>query len=223
MIGILAAMDNEVEAIREVMHVSKEEEYQGMTFIYGTIQNKDVVLCKCGIGKCLASMTTTLLCTKEKLDALINVGVAGGLKEDQNVMDIVISDTAIQADYDTSPIDGNEGIGLIFKPDEKLLETCIDAAKTLDIHYHVGTIASQDIFMAKEEDFNKLMAKFPQSACSEMEGGAIAQIASVFKVPFIIVRSLSDVVGHDDNPMEFSTYATLASKQAAKLIYQMMA
>ena len=118
MIGILAAMDTEVEAIKNVMEIKKEELYQGMNFTYGTIENKEVVLCKCGVGKCLASMSATLLCTKEKLSALINVGVAGGLKEDQNVLDIVISDKIVQADYDTSPIDGDDGIGLVFEADE---------------------------------------------------------------------------------------------------------
>ena len=60
-------------------------------------------------------MSATLLCTKEKLSALINVGVAGGLKEDQNVLDIVISDKIVQADYDTSPIDGMMVLGLCLK------------------------------------------------------------------------------------------------------------
>lgn len=222
MIGILAAMDTEVEAIKNIVEIKKEELYQGMNFTYGTIENKEVVLCKCGVGKCLASMSATLLCTKEKLSALINVGVAGGLKEDQNVLDIVISDKIVQADYDTSPIDGDDGIGLVFEADEKLKETCIEAAKKAKITYHVGTIASQDIFMARKEDYDRLMTKFADSACSEMEGGAIGQIAHVFNVPVLIVRSLSDVVDHHDNPMEFTTYAQIASKQAATLIKEMM-
>lgn len=65
MIGILAAMDTEVEAIKNIMEIKKEELYQGMNFAYGTIENKEVVLCKCGVGKCLASMSATLLCTKK--------------------------------------------------------------------------------------------------------------------------------------------------------------
>ena len=222
MIGILAAMDTEVEAIKNIMEIKKEELYQGMNFTYGTIENKEVVLCKGGVGQCLASMSATLLCTKEKLSALINVGVAGGLKEDQNVLDIVISDKIVQADYDTSPIDGDDGIGLVFEADEKLKKTCIEAAKKAKITYHVGTIASQDIFMARKEDYDRLMTKFADSACSEMEGGAIGQIAHVFNVPVLIVRSLSDVVDHHDNPMEFTTYAQIASKQAATLIKEMM-
>lgn len=222
MIGILAAMEEEVTAIKDIMKVEKEEIYQNVNFIYGTIYGKEIVLCKCGVGKCLASMTATLLCSKEKLDSLINVGVAGGLKEDQRVADTVVSDYVLQADFDTSPIDGPEGVGLRFTADKALLDKFRQASDNLGIRYHVGTIASQDIFMAREEDFKSLMEKFPESACSEMEGGAIAQIAQVFNVPFIVVRSLSDVVHHNDNPMEFETYAKLASKQAAKLIEEMM-
>lgn len=222
MIGILAAMEEEVTAIKDIMEVEKEEIYQNLNFIYGTIYGKEIVLCKCGVGKCLASMTATLLCSKEKLDSLINVGVAGGLKEDQRVADTVVSDYVLQADFDTSPIDGPEGVGLRFTADKALLDKFRQASDNLGIRYHVGTIASQDIFMAREEDFKSLMEKFPESACSEMEGGAIAQIAQVFNVPFIVVRSLSDVVHHNDNPMEFETYAKLASKQAVKLIEEMM-
>lgn len=222
MIGILAAMETEVMAIKNIMNVKREEVYQGINFIYGTINDKEVVLCKCGVGKCLASMSATLLCTKEKLESLINVGVAGGLKENQNVLDIVISDEVVQADYDTSPIDGDQGIGLSFKADSSLAILCGEAAKNLGINYHIGTISSQDIFMAREEDYDKLMKRFPSSACAEMEGGAVGQVATFFKVPFLVVRSLSDVVGHEDNPMEFTAYAEIASKQAASIISAML-
>lgn len=218
MIGILAAMDLEVEAIKAEMVVDRQEEFKGMNFIYGTLSGQDVVLCKCGVGKGLASMSTTLLCVKEDLDVLINVGVAGGLREDQKVMDIVISDKILQADYDTSPIDGDEGIGLRFESDPTWQKHMIDAAKQLNVPYHVGMISSQDIFMARDEDYKRLLKVFPESACAEMEGGPIAQIASQFHIPCVILRSLSDVVCHNDNPMEFSTYATLSSKQAATLI-----
>lgn len=222
MIGILAAMPSEVEAIKERMIIDHEESFQNMNLIYGSIHEKEVVLALCGVGKCLAAMSATLLCVKEDLEALINVGVAGGLKKDQNVLDIVISNRMVQADYDTSPIDGKEGIGLFFDADETLGKTCEEACQNLGISYHVGMVASQDIFMARSEDFVKLMNRFPESACSEMEGGAIAQVAHKMNVPVLVIRSLSDVVNHEDNPMEFSTYEKLAAKQAASLVDEML-
>lgn len=218
MIGIIAAMDAEVQAIQACMQVKETKKNHTIDCIYGTLEGQDVVVCKSGVGKGLAAMATTILCMSESIDAIINVGVAGGLKEDQNVMDLVISNHVVQADYDTSCIDGEDGLGLIFESDHHLQEICIQAAKTCDITYHVGDVASQDLFMARPEDFDALMNRFPNSICSEMEAGAIAQIAHTFNIPFLVIRSLSDVVCHDENPMEFSQYVILASQQAAKLM-----
>ena len=72
--------------------------------------------------------------------------------------------------------------------------------------------------MQREEDFQKLMKNFPDSICSEMEAGAIAQVASVFQIPYVIVRSISDTIYHHENAMEFSKYVSLASHQSAKLV-----
>ena len=100
----------------------------------------------------------------------------------------------------------------------KLVDLCTSCAQDLGISFHVGWIASQDLFMSRTEDLDRLMSHFPQSACSEMEAGAIAQVAHSFQVPYVIVRALSDVAVHHDNPMEFSEYAPKASAQSAQLV-----
>lgn len=218
MIGIIAAMDVEVQAIEEVATIQEKKIVGNIEFHYGKIKDQEIVIAKSGIGKSAAAMATTIMCMQHQLSALINVGTAGGLLTDEKVLDIVISNKVVQADFDTSPIDGDSGIGLIYQPSEKMIEHCERAAQSCGIRYHVGTIASQDIFMARQEDFDALMKKFPDSACSEMEGGAIAQVADSFQVPFVIIRCLSDVVHHNDNPMEFSEYAAKASQQTGKLV-----
>lgn len=218
MIGIIAAMDIEVEAIEKVAKITERKWIADCEIHMGKIGNQDVVIGKSGIGKSHAAMAATILCMEHALDAIINVGTAGGLLPEENVLDIVISDCVVQADFDTSPIDGKQGIGLIYPVSKRMVDVCKEAAEKAGIPYHVGTIASQDIFMSREEDFNKLMDRFPLSACSEMEAGAIAQVCDSFRVPYVIVRSLSDVVHHNDNPMEFSEYAAKASAQTAKLV-----
>ncbi len=222
MIGIIAAMDIEVEAIADIASVESKETIAGQEFIYGKIGTRDIVVGKSGVGKSMAAMTATMMCMDHELSALINVGTAGGLLEQEEVLDIVISDQVVQADFDTSPIDGPEGIGLTYAVDENMKNTCIHAAQECGVSYHVGTVSSQDIFMARKEDFQRLMERFPKSACSEMEGGAIAQVAQQFGVPYVVVRCLSDVVHHQDNPMEFSEYASKASVQSARLIQAMI-
>ena len=218
MIGIVAAMDAEIHEFEKRMDlVDHTKTIAGCTLTYGKWQGKDVVLCKSGVGKAYAAMSCTILCMQGNIDSIINVGTAGGLTQDEQVLDIVISDKVVQADYDTSPLDGPSGVGLVYNSHEKLSQSCIEAAKAMQIRYHVGTIASQDLFMSRDEDFEKLMNHFPDSICSEMEAGAIGAVATQFNIPFVIVRSLSDVVHHNENPMEFSTYVSKASAQSAKL------
>lgn len=218
MIGIVAAMDVEVQAIMDLCEITQEKAIGHVVFHYGKLASKDVVICKSGVGKVGAAMVTTILCLHHLLDALINIGTAGGLKDCQQVLDIVISKDALQADFDTSALDGPEGLGLRFHADEKLVETAQEAAKENHVRYHVGTIASQDLFMSRKDDFDKLMKNFPDSICSEMEAGALAQVATSFQVPFVILRSLSDVALHHDNSMEFSTYVKYASKQSSLMV-----
>lgn len=219
MIGIVAAMDAEIHEFEKRMDlVDHTKTIAGCTLTYGKWQGKDVVLCKSGVGKAYAAMSCTILCMQGNIDSIINVGTAGGLTQDEQVLDIVISDKVVQADYDTSPLDGPSGVGLVYNSHEKLSQSCIEAAKAMQIRYHVGTIASQDLFMSRDEDFEKLMNNFPDSICSEMEAGAIGAVATQFNIPFVIVRSLSDVVHHNENPMEFSTYVSKASAQSAILI-----
>lgn len=219
MIGIVAAMDAEIHEFEKRMDlVDHTKTIAGCTLTYGKWQGKDVVLCKSGVGKAYAAMSCTILCMQGNIDSIINVGTAGGLTQDEQVLDIVISDKVVQADYDTSPLDGPSGVGLVYNSHEKLSQSCIEAAKAMQIRYHLGTIASQDLFMSRDEDFEKLMNHFPDSICSEMEAGAIGAVATQFNIPFVIVRSLSDVVHHNENPMEFSTYVSKASAQSTKLI-----
>lgn len=218
MIGILVATDIEMAAIKEVTKITSQKEVAGRTFYYGTINDKDVVLGHTGVGKSHAAMTTTILCLNHDLDYIINTGTAGGIKEYQQVLDVVIGDKVIQADYDTSPIDGQEGIGLVYPMDTAIVQSALEVAQKAELSVHVGTIASQDRFMARPEDFQQLMERFPDAICCEMEAGAVGQVSKDFKVQAILIRCLSDVVIHDDNPMEYLEYAQLASKQIARWI-----
>lgn len=215
MIGILVATDIELAAIKEIMKVDHESQVADHSFYYGTINDKDVVLAQTGVGKTHAAMTTTIMCLQDKPELIINTGTAGGLKSNQNVLDVVIGDMVIQADYDTSPIDGDKGIGLIYKMDDQLVQKAADIAKKADLKYHIGAIASQDRFLSEPNHFQNVIEIFPQSICCEMEAGAVGHIATDFGVDLILVRCLSDIVVHHDNPMEYWEYAKYASQQIA--------
>lgn len=216
--AIIAAMDAEINEIKKFAEITHTETIANVTLDYGKIGSNDVVLCKSGVGKGAASMATTIVCMQAKPDTIINIGTAGGLLQEENVLDIVISDKVIQADYDSTPLDGPEGLGLIFKSDDHARNACIEAAKRCGLTYHVGTIATQDLFMSREEDYSKLLNNFPDSICSEMEAGSVAQVATLFNVPFVIVRSLSDIVHKEGNHMDFKEYVSYASHNCSKLV-----
>ena len=221
MIGIIAALDAEMDAVVSRMSDVKEVVIGPAKFAQGILAGKEAVVGLCGMGKTAAAMTTTIMVLEFKPEAVINVGIAGGLLNSQNVCDLVISDAMIQADYDASPIDGPSGLGLQYKADDKLMRLAEQAAKELGVNYSVGTIASQDLFMAREEDFNKLMKLFPQSACSEMEGAAVASVAAAFNIPVLVLRSLSDVVHHQGNHVEYWELKPIAAQRAADLMEKM--
>ena len=174
MIAVIAAMDSEVSAIVSKMN-AEAKKIQGIEFYEGTLENKDVVVMKSGVGKGNAAMSTTILLEHYPVEQIVNIGTAGGLKENENIVDAVLSERVVQHDFDTSPIDGEAGIGLYYDADPKLLAICEAALKDLDVTVHKGLVASGDQFIAGEATKN-LCDKFPDAMCAEMEAGAIAQV-----------------------------------------------
>lgn len=219
MIGIIGAMSIEVEAVKKLMKHVQEVQFQGTTFYQGTLHDKEVVLMLSGVGKGNASMNTTMLCMRYPITTIINIGTAGGLLAEQKVLDIVISDDVIQHDYDTSFLDGIEGIGLHFKANQELVTLAKSTLAQEEVQVFVGNIVSGDQFIADRSQIDAIKKNFPMAMCAEMEAGAIAQVASRFQLPFIVLRSLSDVALNEDSHLDFMEYAKAASVRSAKFCF----
>lgn len=220
MIAVIAAMDSEVSAIVSKMN-AEAKKIHGIEFYEGTLENKDVVVMKSGVGKGNAAMSTTILLEHYPVEQIVNIGTAGGLKENENILDAVLSERVVQHDFDTSPIDGEAGIGLYYDADPKLLAICEAVLKDLDVTVHKGLVASGDQFIAGEATKN-LCDKFPDAMCAEMEAGAIAQVSTHYQVPFVILRSLSDVACKPDSHMDFQEYVKHASERSAMFTQELM-
>ena len=221
MIGIIAAMDLEVDAIVEQASVVKKE-YHGITFYEGSLGNQNVVIMKSGVGKGNAAMSATILNERYILEGVINIGTAGGLKPEEQILDAVLSERVVQHDFDTSAVDGNDGIGLYFDADPRLLDVSKTVLRELGVKVHQGLVASGDQFIADEKILEELTHKFPLAMCAEMEAGAVAQVCAHYQVPFVVLRSLSDVACHKDSHMDFLEYAGSASKRSAQFCYELM-
>lgn len=223
MIGIICAMEAEVEAMLSHMENKEDKKLFNMKVYEGMIASKQVVIALCGVGKVNAAMSTTLLLSQYELEAVINVGVAGGLLESQNPLDVVIARNVIQHDFDTSPIDGDEGLGLTCECDETLaakFKACVDES---GISSWIGDVASGDIFVTLHNHFDRIRALFPSCVCAEMEAGAIAQVANSFNVPCLIIRTLSDVAPKEGSAMDFIAFTKKASTTAANVTANLLA
>lgn len=222
MIGIIVAEVEEMEAVKEIMHDLKSLDINNLKIFTGKINNKDFLLARSGVGKVNASRVTQIITDKFDLSFIINVGSAGGLNENLNIGDIVLGEFLVQHDFDVTAFGREKGFipetGRFFESDKNLLEKCknvkLDNQKIL-----VGTIASGDIFLTDTNLKNKIKETF-NADCVEMEGSAIAQVCTLNKIPFIVIRSISDIP-NGKNEIDFNEYLKLASKNCADFIRQL--
>lgn len=199
MIGIIGAMESEVAAIYAQMTSKDIIEYNGIKFYKGQLFQKDVVVIQCGIGKVNAALCTQLLILKFGVEKIINTGIAGATGKGLNIYDFVISTSAVYHDFDTTffgyKIGQVPGMPETFEADPLMADAAISAfnnsSLSKDHKITKGLIASGDQFIAGGEKKNFIVSTF-SPMCVEMEGCAIAHTCYKNKIPFVIVRCMSD-------------------------------
>lgn len=221
-IGIIGAMDVEVAELIESMANIKKETISSTVYYEGTLQGKNVVVAKCGVGKVHAAVCAQTMILKYKPDAIINTGVAGSLNSELDIADLVISNNVVQHDMDTSglgdPIGLISGVNLINIPCPKnLVEKIEKAAKTIEnTNVIVGTIASGDQFICNQDKKDYIVNNF-NALCAEMEGAAIGHVCYLNYVDFCIVRAISDKADGSAH-MDFPEFTKIAAKKSTQLI-----
>lgn len=197
-IGIIGAMDEEVDILVELMNIEETIEKASLKFYKGTLEGKEIVLVRCGIGKVNSALCAQILISEFDVDAVVNTGVAGALHSDLGVYDIVISTDAIQHDFDATVFGYKKGIvprmeNSTFVADERLVEAAykssVEETKTHKVVK--GRVVSGDIFISSKELKDELVKEF-DAYCGEMEGAAIAHVCSLNNTPFVIIRAMSD-------------------------------
>ena len=219
-IGIIGAMQPEVEALMDALSGKAIESVSGIDFYTGKIGEKSVAIAKCGIGKVFAAICAEVMILKYSPDLLVNTGVGGALASDLKTGDIVIADTLCQHDMDTSPIGDPKGLVsginmIYFDADKRAGEILLASAKELGLNARLGRIATGDKFIASSADKDKIVSDFSADAC-EMEGCAIAQTAFVNGTPFAVVRAISDSADGEAT-MDYPTFLGIASRNSTNL------
>ena len=227
-IGIIGAMEVEVKELKEQMQITRQLTKAGMEFCEGILEGQDVVVVRSGVGKVNAAVCTQILVDDFGVDYVINTGIAGSLKNEINIADIVISDDVLHHDMDAT------GFGyplgqiprmevLSFEADKKLIELADKACKKVlpEIGTHIGRVVSGDQFISDKTVKERISSNF-DGYCTEMEGAAIAQAAYLNKVPFVILRAISDKAD-DSATMDYPTFEKQAIANSVKLIKELVA
>ena len=228
MLGIIGAMEVEVKELREMMENPQAQTVAGMTFYQGTIKGKEVVVVRSGIGKVNAGICSQILVDRYQVEGIINTGIAGSLRNEINIGDIVLATVAVQHDVDATgfgyPLGEIPQMGIKeFPADEKLRALAEECSKKAnpDIQVFCGRVASGDQFISNKEKKNWIKDNF-DAYCTEMEGAAIAQAAYLNNIPYLVVRAISDKADDSAN-MDYSEFEAKAVKNSVRLMAAMIA
>ena len=222
-IGIIFAMREELDETKKIFKDIKRH------FIYDLkiyeCKHKNVIcfLVESGMGKVNAARTTQILIDKMKVDYVLNVGVAGSISRDINKCDIVVADKLVQHDFDLTLLNFEKGlipnVGKYIECDKKLIS--IAKKIKMDTKVVFGTVSSGDIFVSDEKMGEKINKKF-NALCVEMEGASIAQVCYLCKVPFLVVRAISDSPYEEDNNITFEEFLKISSDMVSKFVLQFL-
>ena len=226
-IGIIGAMEIEVNQLKEKMDVEEVVLVASMKFYKGRYGEKTVVVVRSGIGKVNAAICTQILIERFKIKAIINTGIAGSLKKDIDIGDIVVSEDALQHDMDATGFGYDYGIipqmdKSIFDADKQLIKLAESVCREVnsDIRVFKGRVVSGDQFISKKHIKDMIKTRFG-GLCTEMEGAAIAQAAYLSNIPFVIIRAISDKAD-ESAQISYSEFEAKAADHSFRLVDGML-
>ena len=218
-LGIIGAMEQEVETLLAQMENKSAATVAGSTFYEGKLSGLDAVVVQCGIGKVNAALCVQILCDRYGITHVVNTGIAGSLCADLDIGDLVVSRDAMYHDFDCVhfgyPYGKVPGMDVVsFPADETMIKLAFDAANRVHPdHVTVGKVASGDQFVADQTLKNRIVAN-TNALCTEMEGTAIAQTAYRNGIPFVILRAISDKADNSAE-MDYPTFEKQAAHRCA--------
>ena len=221
-IVIIGAMEQEISLLKNLMHHPAEERFGNFLFFKGKLFNKDVILIQSGIGKVNAAIATALAIHQYKPDCIINTGSAGGIGPGLRVGDVVIGTLIAHHDVDVTAFGYAYGqvpaMRPAFESEEQLVSVARMAAREFkDAKILKGLIVSGDQFIHTPEQAAKIREHFFGVQAVEMEAAAIAQTCEQFKVPFVIIRAISDLADEEAS-ISFEEFLEQASVNSARMV-----
>ncbi|WNY69708.1 5'-methylthioadenosine/adenosylhomocysteine nucleosidase [Borreliella andersonii] len=232
---IITAEDSEFDQISKLMSNKEEivlKEYGlNKKILKGKLSNRNVMVIICGIGKVNAGVWTSYILSKYNISHVINSGVAGGAVsakyKDIKVGDVVVSSEVAYHDVDLTKfgykVGQLSGLPQKFSANKNLIKKATEAVKSKvkGSSAYSGLIVSGDQFIDPTY-INKILGNFKDVIAVEMEGAAIGHVSHMFNVPFIVIRSISDIVNKEGNEVEYSKFSKLAAFNSAKVVQEIL-
>lgn len=221
MIGIICALKIEVDGLKALMENPEITEKAGLEFTSGRIFDKEVVLLECGVGKVNAAVGTQIMIDLYQPEVIINSGIAGSLSKELIIGDIVISSDCVEHDFNCTAL--NEPRGQLWFTSEKrvdipadreVCEKLAECCQNLGSNVMIGRIATGDIFITYRRQRENIAYEF-DALCCEMEGAAVGHVCYMNKVPFAILRSISDDFKFN-KPENYEEFKELAAERTIK-------
>ena len=224
-IAIIGAMEEEVALLRDAMEVEEVRTIAHVEFTKGKLNHREVVLLKSGIGKVNVAIATTLLFEHYNIDYVINTGSAGGLHEEANIGDVVISTGTLYHDVDVTGFNyayGQvPGMPAIYESNVSLVKKVESILDKIGKNYWLGTIGTGDSFINRLDQMELNKKNCPSVIAIEMEAAAVAQVCHHYEKPFIIVRALSDIAGKESH-ISFNEFLTVAAKESSEMVSELV-
>ncbi len=226
MIGIIGAMEKETQMLAAAMEAPRTETVSGITYVCGRLEGQEVVVATCGIGKVFAAVCAQTMILRYQPALLINTGIAGTLSPSLGIGDVAVADRLVQHDMDTSPLGDPPGMvsgidQIFFLSDPAASQALAACVAGTGRRVLSGTIASGDQFIAASAQKARIATAFGAIAC-EMEGAAIAHVATINQVPFAVLRTISDSAD-GDAAEDYPAFASAAADMAATVVRRYLA
>lgn len=220
-LGIIGAMTVEVETLKNIMTDRKSITRAGIEFCSGSLEGLPAVIAQCGVGKVNAALCVQIMCDVFEVTHIVNTGVAGSLCAELDIGDFVISQDAMYHDFDCHILNPLYPVGQVpgmpvhaYPADPELIRCALSAADSVYAgHARVGRVASGDQFVCDNE-IKKMIIQNTGALCTEMEGTAIAHAAWRNKVPFVVIRAISDKADNSAE-MDYPTFEAIAAERCA--------
>ncbi|MCK4395716.1 5'-methylthioadenosine/adenosylhomocysteine nucleosidase [candidate division WOR-3 bacterium] len=235
-LGIMSAMDVELDLLKESMLIEETDTLAQRIFDIGTLEEMECVCVKAGIGKVNAALTAEILIIKYDVDAVIYTGVAGGINPELKIGDVIISRRIFHHDFGQITPDGFISWDTLgFFADSFLVDVAVKAANNVKFdpipqniskeksylpQIRIGCVVTGDQFIASEEKRRWIEITF-HADCVEMEGAAVAQVCTINEIPFVIIRSLSDIA-NEDADVDFEAFVFYAAKNSSLIVKEII-